>query len=260
MLCLSSNVSIIVMVSDNSSQNVEQAAEWLRQADRVAVLTGAGVSAESGVPTFREAGGLWEGHRPEEVATPEAFHADPEMVWRFYTARRTGLLECRPNLAHEALAELERLCGTFTLITQNVDGLHRAAGSRNLIELHGDIWIDRCQDCNHEERPEQVSEEPIPRCPKCSGMMRPGVVWFGEMLPSGAIEAAQAAAAQCNIMLVIGTSSLVQPAASLSTFAGQNGARVVEINPEATPLTHSADLIITEKAGTAVPAIVKRIS
>ena len=245
---------------DNFAQKVEQAAEWLRDAGRVAVLTGAGVSAESGVPTFREAGGLWEGNRPEEVATPEAFHADPEMVWRFYQARRSGLLKCRPNPAHEALAELERICPSFTLITQNVDGLHRAAGSRNVIELHGDIWIDRCRDCDHEERHEEVSEEPVPRCPKCGGMTRPGVVWFGEMLPSGTIEAAQTAAAQCDVMLVIGTSSLVQPAASLSMFAGQNGARVVEVNPEATPLTHSADLVIAEKAGTAVPAIVKRIS
>ena len=242
-------------MSDNFAQNVKQAADYLRQADRVAVITGAGISAESGVATFRGAGGLWEGRRAEEVATPEAFRADPESVWRFYKMRRTGLLECRPNPAHEALAELERICENFCLITQNVDNLHHQAGSQNLIELHGNIWIDRCGDCDRQERPEKVSEEPVPRCSACGGMMRPGVVWFGEMLPSGAIDGAQSAAAQADVMLVIGTSSLVQPAASLAMVAQQNGAKVVEINPEATPLTHAADLVITEKAGTALPPI-----
>ncbi len=246
-------------MSDNFSHNVKQAAQWLREAQRVAAMTGAGISAESGIATFRGTGGLWEGHRAEEVATPEAFRANPEMVWRFYSARRTQLLECRPNPAHEALAEVEHCCENFCLITQNVDNLHRLAGSQNIIELHGNIWIDRCWDCAHEEPVDGVSEEPVPRCRKCGGMMRPGVVWFGEMLPPGAIERAQSAAAQCDVMLVIGTSSLVQPAASLSGFAQQNGAKVVEINPEATALTHSADLVIAEKAGTAMPAIVEAL-
>jgi len=258
-LCLSSNTGIIISMSDNFAQNVKQVADWLHRADRVAVMTGAGVSAESGVATFREAGGLWEGRRAEEVATPEAFRADPESVWRFYKLRRTGLLECRPNPAHEALAELERICANFCLITQNVDDLHRQAGSQNLIELHGNIWIDRCWDCDRQERPEQVSEEPIPRCSACGGMMRPGVVWFGEMLPPEAIDGAQSAAAQADVMLVVGTSSLVQPAASLAMVAQQNGAKVVEINPEATPLTHSADLVIAEKAGIAVPAVLEAL-
>lgn len=256
---MSGNGRIIAFMNDNLSHEIEQAAEWLRQARRVAVMTGAGVSAESGIATFRGFDGLWEGHRPEEVATPEAFRSDPEMVWRFYNARRTQLLKCRPNPAHEALAEIERRCQNFCLITQNVDGLHRTAGSQNIIELHGDIWIDRCWDCDHEERVETVSEEPVPRCDRCGGMMRPGVVWFGETLPPGAIEGAQSAAAQCDVMLVVGTSSLVQPAASLSAFAAHNGAKVVEINPEATPLTHSADLVIAEKAGTAMPTIVEAI-
>ncbi|MCK4659878.1 MAG: NAD-dependent deacylase [Phycisphaerae bacterium] len=246
-------------MDDSFPHNIAQVAEWLHHADSVAVMTGAGVSAESGIATFRDAGGLWEGHRPEDVATPQAFQRDPTMVWRFYNARRSQLLQCQPNPAHYALAQLERDCANFCLITQNVDGLHRTAGSRNLIELHGDIWIDRCWDCNHAQRVDKVSAEPIPACPKCGGMMRPGVVWFGETLPPGAINDAQAAAARCEVMLVIGTSSMVQPAASLAMFAAQAGAKVVEINPQATPLTHSADLVIAEKAGTAMPAILEAI-
>jgi NAD-dependent deacetylase len=242
-------------VDDNFSQSVEQTAEWLRAAGRVAVLTGAGVSAESGIATFRGHGGLWEGHRAEEVATPQAFLADPEMVWRFYHFRRRKLLECRPNPAHHALAELENLCEHFTLITQNVDNLHRVAGSRTLIELHGNIWIDRCWNCAYETSVNTVSDDPVPACPECGGKLRPGVVWFGEMLPPDAIQNAQTAAAQCDVMLVVGTSAVVQPAASLSSFAQYNGAKIVEINPEATPLSHSADLTIPEEAGTAVPAI-----
>ncbi|MFH0980344.1 MAG: NAD-dependent deacylase [Planctomycetota bacterium] len=193
------------------------------------------------------------------MATPEAFRVDPAMVWRFYKARRTQLLTCRPNPAHYALAEMERLCPSFCLITQNVDGLHRAAGSRNVVELHGDIWIDACWDCNYQERADKVCEHPIPGCPKCGGKMRPGVVWFGEMLPPEAVSSAQTAAGQCEVMLVIGTSSVVYPAASFSMFAKHHGAHVVEINPEATPLTDSADLVIAEKAGTAVPAVVEAL-
>ena len=242
-------------MSDNFAHEIEQAADWLREAGRVAVMTGAGISAESGVATFRGAGGLWEGRRPEEVATPEAFRSGPEMVWRFYYARRRQLLQCRPNPAHEALARIERIRPVFCLITQNVDGLHRAAGSKNVIELHGNIWLDRCWECGFEERVDTVGEAPIPRCPKCNGMMRPGVVWFGEMLPPEAINGAQAAASGCDVMLVIGTSSVVQPAASLAMVAQQSGGKVVEINPESTPLTAAADLVITEKAGTAMPAI-----
>ena len=243
-------------MNDSFSQVAAQAAAWLRAAGGIAVMTGAGVSAESGVATFRGFGGLWEGQRPEDVATPEAFQRNPERVWRFYNARRTQLRQCRPNPAHLALVDLEQRCGAFTLITQNVDGLHRAAGSRNVIELHGDIWIDRCTDCGFEWRAERPSAEPLPHCAACNGRVRPGVVWFGEMLPPAAMQQAQGAACACDVMLVIGTSSLVHPAAGLAWAAKQHGARVVEINPEATPLTETADLVITEKAGTALPALV----
>ncbi|MCP4593401.1 MAG: NAD-dependent deacylase [bacterium] len=245
---------------DNFSQQVEQAADWIRSAERLSAMTGAGVSAESGVPTFRGAGGLWEGRRAEEMATPEAFRADPACVWRFYNMRRDRLLQCAPNAAHQALAEIEKDRTDFCLITQNVDGLHRAAGSRNVVELHGDIWIDRCGVCDYAERVTEVSQAPIPRCPKCDGMMRPGVVWFGETLPPDAIDAAQTAAAQCAVMLVIGTSSMVQPAASLAMVAQHHGAKVIEINPESTPLTADANLVIAEKAGTAMAAIAKALS
>ncbi len=218
-------------------------------------MTGAGVSAESGVPTFREVGGLWEGHRPEDVATPEAFHRDHLMVWRFYNARRAGLLKVQPNPAHYALAEIERRVREFLLITQNVDGLHRLAGSRKIVELHGDIWIDRCTSCGHERRADRVTE-PFPTCEKCNAMTRPGVVWFGEMLPAGAFDRAVSAVASADVMLVVGTSSVVQPAASLADMARSEGATVVEINLEPTPLSHHADRSLLGRAGDILPQVV----
>ncbi len=201
-------------MSDKLTQQVRWLANILAQSKRVACLTGAGVSAESGVATFREAGGLWEGHRPEDVATPEAFARDKEMVWRFYLARREGLLAVKPNPAHYALADLQEMCPQFDLITQNVDGLHDIAGSRDVNKLHGDIWIDRCTKCGYEQRVDTVSET-IPTCAKCGALARPGIVWFGEMLPDGAIDRAARAAVAAEVMLVVGTSCLVQPAASL---------------------------------------------
>ena len=173
-------------MSEKLTQQIDWLADQLGHTGRVACMTGAGVSAESGVPTFRGTGGLWEGRRAEEIATPEAFARDPEAVWRFYLWRRRGLLDIKPNPAHYALAELERSCPQFDLITQNVDGLHHQAGSRNLITLHGDIWVDRCTECGYEERASAVSDKP-PACRECGALARPGVVWFGEMLPEGAL-------------------------------------------------------------------------
>lgn len=223
-------------------------------------MTGAGVSAESGIATFRGSDGLWEGHRPEDVATPEAFERDPAFVWRFYHARRRALLSAQPNPGHTALADLESLVPHFQLITQNVDGLHRAAGSREVIELHGDVCIDRCTDCEWELRVQHTDDRPaLPRCPQCGGLLRPGVVWFGEMLPTSAIQTAQEAVESCDVMLVVGTSSVVHPAASLASWAQTWGAKVVEINMGTTVLSSEVDLHLQGASGELLPMLVGRV-
>jgi NAD-dependent deacetylase len=220
----------------------------------VAVLTGAGVSAESGVPTFRGERGLWRGFRPDQLATPEAFRRDPALVWAWYDWRRGLIAACAPNAAHETLAEMETALPDFTLITQNVDGLHQAAGSRNVLELHGNIWRVRCTACGaiHEDRRVPLPEIP-PRCPACEGLLRPDVVWFGESLPPGVLEAAWAAAARCRLMLVVGTSAVVQPAASLPLVALRNGAHLVEVNPAETPLSAHAHEVLRGPAAEVLP-------
>jgi NAD-dependent deacetylase len=232
--------------------------EKLRSARRVAALTGAGVSAESGVPTFRDAQtGLWERYSPEELATPEAFRRDPKLVWEWYAWRRELVSRAEPNPGHYALAELERRVPEFTLITQNVDGLHRRAGSRNVVEYHGNIHRTRCfgEDRIVEGR-EDAGEVP-PRCPDCGGLLRPDVVWFGEMLPPGAVERALEAAESCELFLSVGTSALVQPAASLPYVALDGGAMVVEINPERTPLSGSATYTLRGPSGEMLPALLE---
>jgi NAD-dependent deacetylase len=220
----------------------------------VAVLTGAGVSAESGVPTFRGESGLWRDFRPEQLATPEAFHHDPALVWEWYDWRRGLISSCTPNRAHETLAEMETTLPDFTLITQNVDGLHQAAGNRNVLELHGNIWRVRCTDCG------RVTEEhrgPLPKipphCSNCGKLLRPDVIWFGESLPPQVLEAAWAAASRCRLMLVIGTSAVVQPAASLPLVALRNGAHLVEVNPAETPLSHHAQEVLRGPAAEMLP-------
>jgi NAD-dependent deacetylase len=220
----------------------------------VAVLTGAGISAESGVPTFRGEGGLWRNFRPEQLATPEAFRRDPALVWEWYDWRRGLIDSCAPNAAHGALAEMEAALPDFALITQNVDGLHQAAGSRNVLELHGDIWRMRCTGCGRvsEDRRVPLPEIP-PRCPECGALLRPDVVWFGESLPLEVLDAAWAAAARCRLMLVVGTSALVQPAASLPLVALRNGARLVEVNPAETPLSAHAHEILRGPAAAVLP-------
>lgn len=244
-------------VVESSSEMLNTVATWIAQADRVCCMTGAGISAESGIATFRGPDGLWEGRRPEDVATPEAFQRDPESVWRFYQARRKALISARPNAGHFALVRLAELVADFQLITQNVDGLHRDAGSPEVIELHGDVRINRCTNCRWETRVEGAAERfALPHCPECDGLLRPGVVWFGEMLAPGAIEAAQHAAEHCQIMLVVGTSSLVQPAASLASWAQTQGAKVVEINTDSTVLSSSADVHLRGPSGEVLPALV----
>ncbi|QYJ14582.1 NAD-dependent protein deacylase Sir2 [Rubrobacter xylanophilus DSM 9941] len=229
-------------------------ADALRGARAVAALTGSGVSAESGVPTFRDArSGLWERFDPEELATPEAFLRDPKLVWEWYSWRRGLVLRAEPNPAHRALAELERRVLCFTLITQNVDGLHRRAGSGNVIELHGNILRTVC---SAERIPREPGGGSPPRCPHCGAPLRPDVVWFGEALPPGALEEASKAARGCEVFLCVGTSGVVYPAAGLPREAAEAGALLVEINPERTPVTSLADFVLRGRAGEALPALV----
>ena len=205
----------------------------LRAAHRVAVLTGAGISAESGIPTFRDAlTGLWANFRAEDLATPDAFRRDPDLVWHWYRSRRQRLREVEPNPGHRALAALAGKVPELTLVTQNVDGLHARAGSRDVIELHGNITRVKCFD---EDLPvdDWTDGEAVPRCPRCGGLLRPDVVWFGEMLPPRALERARAAAEACQVFLSVGTSNLVEPAASLPWQAASRGAMVLIVNPSA---------------------------
>lgn len=225
----------------------------------VAVLTGAGISAESGIATFRGAGGLWEGRRVEDVAHPDAWARDPMTVWRFYEARRVQGVRCSPNRGHLGLAELERrLEGRFTLATQNVDGLHLLAGSRNVLELHGSLWRVRCTGCGVEEENRKVPlPELPPRCSSCGGVQRPAIVWFAEALPEEVFAAAVSAARSCALFLVVGTSAVVQPAASLAMLAAEAGAQVWEVNPERTPLTGLVDRAWQSPAGAVMDEVVE---
>jgi NAD-dependent deacetylase len=221
----------------------------------LAVLTGAGISAESGLPTFRGPDGIWEGRRAAELTTPEAFAANPKEVWRFYEWRRATLREARPNAGHVALARMEKVLARMTLVTQNVDGLHRAAGSRNVLELHGTILRTRCTGCGaNEPGPDAPFGTIPPRC-GCGSLLRPDVVWFGEMLPEGVFEAAAEAAASSAVFLVVGTSSVVAPASSLATIAARGGAKVFEINPMRTQLGSGADGCFRASASAVLPLL-----
>ena len=236
--------------------SVETVRGWLRESQRVTVLTGAGISAESGVPLFRGAGGLWQKHRPEDLATPQAFARDPQLVWEWYDWRRARVAEAKPNPGHYALAELEQRVPDFTLITQNVDGLHDRAGSRNILKLHGDIWQLRCTDCRQEMDNTDVPLVDLPPHCRCGALLRPAVVWFGESLSTSVLQTAANAATRAQLFLVIGTSALVQPAASLPLMAQQNGTRLVEINPQTTPLSAHADINLVGPAGELLPKLI----
>ena len=233
----------------------------LRRAQRVVALTGAGVSAESGVPTFREAQtGLWAKYRPEELATPEAFARHPERVWAWYAWRRSLVQQAAPNPAHRALAQMERWVPEFTLITQNVDGLHQRAGSQRVIELHGNLMRTVCAAQRHlVERWEPVPEGEVPRCPRCGSLLRPDVVWFGEALPAEALEAARQAAREADLMLVIGTSGLVYPAAALPALAAERGAYLIEVNPQTTALSPIMGARLVGPAGKVLPRLVEAV-
>lgn len=237
-------------------QFVDRLADHLRRSRHTVVLTGAGVSAESGVPTFRDAQtGLWARYKAEQLATPEAFEADPGLVWSWYAWRREVLGTVQPNPGHHALAQLQAMLPRLTLITQNVDGLHQAAGSRDVTEFHGNISRSVCsaRPCPGSADPADTDEPPV--CTTCGAPMRPDVVWFGEPIPETAFAAAETAINDCDLFLSVGTSSLVYPAAGLAEIARTRGAAVVEINPDATPLTGAADLVITGKSGVVLPLV-----
>jgi NAD-dependent deacetylase len=244
----------------DTEADLERAGGLLRTADRVTVLTGAGVSAESGVPTFRDAGGLWEGHRVEDVATPSAFRRDPVLVWRFYRARRSALGRVRPNPGHQALVRLEQRLGPdrFALVTQNVDGLHRAAGSRHVLEVHGSLARVRCTGCGQvaDRGDEDLGEQP--RCADCDALLRPDVVWFEESLPEDVWEQAVAAASACRCFLVVGTSAVVYPAAGLIGMARGRGAAVIEVNLQPTAVSHRVDVGLYGPSGEVLPRLVER--
>lgn len=230
----------------------------LRAARRVMALTGAGISAESGVPTFRDAQtGLWAQFDPLELATPTAFARNPRRVWDWYAWRRELVAQARPNAGHFALAALEARVPAFLLATQNVDGLHARAGSRNLVELHGNIGRVKCsRDGRAVARWDDPPDDLPPRCPHCGAFLRPDVVWFEEMLPADALARAEEAARRCEVMLVVGTAAEVYPAAALPQYAKAAGARVVEVNPDATAISRLCDDTLRAPSGAALPALV----
>jgi NAD-dependent deacetylase len=235
---------------------VESAAlvrRWLNAAESVAALTGAGISAESGIPTFRGPDGLWRRYRAEDLATPQAFERDPKLVWEWYEWRRGLIAAAQPNGGHRALAALARR-KKFTLISQNVDSLHERAGSRDVLKLHGDILVQRCVACGREHRHEEPQPDLPPRC-RCGGLERPGVVWFGESLLENVLARAIAAAQAAELFLVIGTSAAVYPAAGLLDVAKAAGARVVEINVAATQASNRVDLSWRASAAEALPKL-----
>jgi NAD-dependent deacetylase len=233
----------------------------IQSSSRAAVLTGAGISAESGVPTFRDAQtGLWAQYDPLQLATPEAFQNDPKLVWDWYTWRRDLISNSLPNPGHIALVDLESYFPEFTLITQNVDAMHQLAGSREVIELHGNIFRTKCsRDCRLISEPLDSSESP-PLCPGCGSYLRPDVVWFGESLPAAALEYAIQAASTCEVFISIGTSTLIEPAASLPFIALEKGAYVLEINPLSTPFSQSASCSIQGNAGDVLPKLAAHLA
>lgn len=259
--------------------SLAQACRLIQNAQSLCVLTGAGISAESGLKTFRDAGGLWEDHPVEKVATPEGFAADPELVWRFYNARRRHADVATPNAGHIALARLElgrkrqakkrpressgngnsvrsHANASFTLLTQNIDGLHQQAGSQNVVELHGSIWKIRCTGCSVVSDDHPIELPALPCCLACGGLLRPHVVWFGETLDPDVLAQAEEAATRCDLFLVIGTSAVVQPAAAYPFIAARRHIPIIEVNLENTPVSEIAILTLLGKAGEILPKLI----
>jgi NAD-dependent deacetylase len=251
------------MRADSLESGIRELARRLRGHPRVTVMTGAGVSAASGIPTFRGPGGLWRDFRPEQLATAAAFARDPMLVWEWYAWRRELVAKAKPNRAHEVLAAWSRRYEGFALITQNVDGLHERAGTENVTRYHGSLWELRCwEECA--DAPERWDDDTVPfaelppRCPRCRGLARPGVVWFGEAIPQAALRIASEAAS-CDLFLAIGTSAVVYPAAAMAAEAGARGAFTVEINPEATPATSGVDLALPGPAEQVLDSVEERL-
>jgi NAD-dependent deacetylase len=244
---------------------IDGAVSALAHARRVLVSTGAGMSKESGIPTFRDAQeGLWARFDPQELATEEGFRAAPARVWTWYAYRRARMAECLPHAGHEALVELGGLVPQLTIVTQNIDGLHQRSGSTDVIELHGSIARDRCLDCGAPGiapgiLPREGEEIEPPRCETCGSYLRPDVVWFGEMLPADATERAWSLARECDVLLVVGTSGLVWPAAEIPFLAARSGSTVIEINPEPSEITSVADIFLSGPAGVVLPELVRRL-
>lgn len=244
--------------------DLTQLRAWVQAARRLVVFTGAGVSAESGIPTFRDAlTGLWARFDPEQLATEAAFRADPSMVWRWYAERRAAIAAAQPNAAHHAIAALEGRGPRVSVVTQNIDGLHARAGSHEVLELHGNILRVKClEGCGNPERIEPAFDwradprEPPP-CPRCGAPLRPDVVWFGELLPPDVFSRAERAALRCDLMLVVGTSALVHPAAGLPLLARQAGARIAVVNPQDTPIDALADHVLRGSAATVLPELLR---
>jgi NAD-dependent deacetylase len=240
------------------NDGLEIAARILAEAGPLVVSTGAGISKESGIPTFRDApNALWEKYEPERLASPEGFRQDPPLVWRWYVDRREMIGKAKPNPGHYAIAELEDHFDQFLLVTQNIDDLHRKAGSRNLVEVHGNIFRYKCFDAGHPIETLPKTKEIPPKC-ECGSLIRPDVVWFGEMLPEDAVMRAYAATESCAVMLVVGTSGIVYPVAGFPGVAKRAGAKVIEVNPETTAITHDTDISLRGPSGDVLPQLLKR--
>lgn len=237
--------------------SLELLKEKLVAAEAITVLTGAGISADSGVPTFRGTDGLWHNYRAEELATPQAFDRDPRLVWEWYNWRRELIATKQPNNAHNAIVELERRCPNFWLMTQNVDGLHRDAGSQKLSEIHGNIWKVRCTGCGVVENNRDVPIAILPSCPRCGSLLRPHIVWFGESLSPDDLDDCSRALKHCDVLLIIGTSGVVYPAAGFASVAKEAGAFVAEINLDPTPQSSLVDISLQGRAKDLVPLLLE---
>ena len=239
---------------------ISEITDIISKCHKCVILTGAGISAESGVPTFRGKDGLWGKFRPEELASMTAFVANPKIVWEWYNWRRDLMGKVTPNAGHFAISELEDIFEDFTLITQNVDGLHQLAKTKKILELHGNIYRNKCVDCNELcDGAIDIDPDNIPTCTICGGKIRPDIVWFGEMLDPHIIDSAFDCSGKAEVFFSIGTSALVHPAASLPPLAKRFGATLIEINPEPTPITHIADYHISQKSGEFLPELVKEL-
>jgi NAD-dependent deacetylase len=236
----------------------ESLIEKLKKSTRVTFLTGAGISAESGIKTFRDPDGLWSKLNPQELASMDGFLANPELVWSWYQERRSIIDHSKPNPGHYAIAEMQGLFPNFTLVTQNVDRLHQKAGSTNVVELHGNIIDNHCARCGKPYLGDTITNDgKLPKCTYCGGMIRPSVVWFGEMLPEDAIEKAEEASGSCDVFFSVGTSAEVYPAANMPIIAIRNGAYVVEVNPNTTALSSYVHQRIQASSGVAMPEIMR---